>query len=64
MGEKKSESEEKIVRNVLKTELFCAGLLRVQTGCATLSPYVVCLNREERRYGIEFNGKVLKEFCI
>lgn len=64
MGERMTESEEKIVRNVLKTELFCAGLLRAQAGCATLSPYVVCLNREERRYGIAFGDKVIKEYCI
>ncbi len=64
MSERMSESEEKIVRSVLKIELFCAGILRAQTGCATLSPYVVCLNREERRYGIAFGGKVIKEYCI
>ena len=64
MGERMTESEEKIVRYVLKTELHCAGLLRAEAGCATLSPYVVCLNREERRYGIAFNGKVIKEYCI
>ena len=64
MGERMTESEEKIVRNVLKTELHCAGLLRAEAGCATLSPYVVCLNSEERRYGIAFGGKVIKEYCI
>ena len=60
MNDRMTESEEKVVRSVLKTELFCAGQLRAQAGCATLSPYVVCLNREERQYGIAFNGKVVK----
>ena len=48
----------------LKQNCFCAGTLRAQVGCATLSPYVVCLNREERRYGIAFGGEVIKEYCI
>lgn len=64
MGERMTESEEKIVRSVLKTELFLAEMLRAQGGCATYSPYVVCLNKKERRYGIAFGGKVIKEYCI
>ena len=64
MNERMTESEEKVVRSVLKTELSRAGLLRAQGGCATCSPYVVCINKEERRYGIAFNGKVVKEYHI
>ena len=64
MNERMTESEEKVVRSVLKTELFSAEILRAQGGCATYSPYVVCLNKEERRYSIAFNGKVVKEYCI
>ena len=64
MNERMTESEEKIVRSVLKTELFWAGMLSAQGGCATLSPYVVCLNKKERRYGIAFNGKIIKDFVI
>ena len=41
MNERMTESEEKVVRSVLKTELFSAEILRAQGGCATYSPYVV-----------------------
>lgn len=39
-------------------------MLRAQGGCATYSPYVVCLNKKERRYGIAFNNKKIKDFDI
>ena len=74
MGERMTESEDKVVTIVLNIEPFCSEISRALRGQGSFTYYrnrphqkpfyVVCLNRKERRYGIEFNGKVLKEFCI